>query len=89
MSEPGLLVAPVWVLVGLVGALGTAVSGVVAPPSLRQLPRSLAGAVVGAGLGHLIGEGFAAPDPLVGDLHLGTAALGALLAVVIVRRLIP
>jgi hypothetical protein len=81
------LISPVWISVLLLGVIWTAVSSAVAPPSIRQVPLILPGAVAGAAIGQLVADAISLDDILLGDAHLGGITVGALLVIVVVRRL--
>lgn len=83
------LVPPVWVIVAVLGALCAAVLAVIRPPPLVRFPAQLLAGLVGAAAGQLIGDSAGLGDLLLGDTHVVGVVIGALLAVVVVRRLAP
>jgi len=80
------LVPPVWLSVSLLGVIWTVASFVVSPPRVRQIPPSILGGVGGAALGQIVGDRLGLGDPLLGDAHFAGITIGALLAIVVVRR---
>ncbi len=80
-------VSPAWILVIALGALWAGIVAVAFPPPIDRFPRVLAGAVLGAALGQLVGGTLAHPWLMVGDVHVVSTSLGSVLALGIVRRL--
>lgn len=80
------LVAPAWILTGLVGALCASFVAVIAPPRFAQFPGMLVAAIIGAGLGGILAGVVGINVAAMGDVHTTGDVIGALVAVAIVRR---
>jgi hypothetical protein len=81
------LVTPAIALTVVVGALWAAVGATAFPPPIRVFPRILIAAIIGSLAGQWLAEDLNVKDILIGDAHVVTISVGAVLVSSVVRRL--
>ncbi|HLH71848.1 MAG TPA: hypothetical protein VKX96_01090 [Chloroflexota bacterium] len=80
------ILPPAWILVALLGALWASFAATLYPLRARPFLRSLAAAIIGAAVGDTLGLAFGITTLSVGDVQVLSVSLGAVLAILIVRR---
>jgi len=79
--------APVWVLCCMVGAGGAVILDLIRPRGFVSIVQSLFAGVFGAVGGQVIAQVFGWTPILVGEISVVTAVLGALVSILVARRM--
>jgi hypothetical protein len=82
------LIRPAWIVLLVGGCFWASSISAIAPPSIRAVPTVFLAGVVGAFLGQTMAEIVALSDLRLGDVHAIGASVGALVATLVVRRLV-
>jgi hypothetical protein len=82
------IVRPTWLLLAIAGAFWAAAFSAVVPPPLRGVGWVFLAGLTGAAAGQYLAAAASLRELMLGDAHLLEASVGALLAVVVVRRLV-
>jgi len=81
------LVPPAWILIVLIGGLWASLTATLFPLGFRAFLGTFVGAIVGAVVGEAFLSGLGVTSLRLGDVQVLGVSLGAVFAIVVVRRL--